>query len=200
VKLYVASSWKNEHMCRILAGVLRDYGHEVDCFCDPASGRFVFRWPELVSNLSNPADLQKYNAQSFLADERTQRAFAEDKKWLDWCDGVVLVLPSGRSAHLEAGYAVGRGKPVWAWGKIPDGEFDVMYGFFAGLYNGNELSKCLRDIAAESVLFPRLAGCYVCGKQAPLVDRLKLLFCLEHGAQVKEAFRGAAQGDSRSES
>ena len=28
------------------------------------------------------------------------------------CDGCVLVLPSGRSAHLEAGWAAGAGKRV----------------------------------------------------------------------------------------
>lgn len=151
MKLYVASSWKNEHMCRVLADVLREYGHEVDCFCDPRCGRFVFHWSSFVSD---PADLQKYNAKSFMGDERVQRAFAEDKKWLDWCDGVLLVLPAGRSAHLEAGYAVGRGKPVWAWGKMPDGEFDVMYGLLSGLYNGNELSKCLRDIGMWSPTVP----------------------------------------------
>ncbi len=67
MKLYIASSWKNEFMCLNLAIILRDYGHEVDCFCDPSCGRFVFDWSKLVSD---PADLQKYNAQSFLADER----------------------------------------------------------------------------------------------------------------------------------
>ena len=38
--------------------------------------------------------------------------FALDKAALDWCDTCVLVLPSGRSAHLEAGYAAGQGKQV----------------------------------------------------------------------------------------
>jgi hypothetical protein len=29
---------------------------------------------------------------------------------LDWCDTCVLVLPCGRSAHLELGYAIGQAK------------------------------------------------------------------------------------------
>lgn len=33
-----------------------------------------------------------------------------DRDALHWCDTCVLVLPCGRSAHLEAGYAAGQGK------------------------------------------------------------------------------------------
>ena len=30
--------------------------------------------------------------------ERVNEAFIEDKRWLDWCDTCILVLPSGRSS------------------------------------------------------------------------------------------------------
>ena len=57
------------------------------------------------------------------------QVFEHDKRHLDRCDGVVLVLPAGKSAHLEFGYAIGSGK----WGIILlDGEperFDIMYRF-----------------------------------------------------------------------
>lgn len=35
---------------------------------------------------------------------------ALNKAALDWADACVLVLPCGRSAHLEAGYCAGQGK------------------------------------------------------------------------------------------
>lgn len=145
MKLYMASSWKNEEAAISLARVLRGHGHEVDCFCEPGRGRFVFHWSKIVND---PDELQQLDSKSFLADARTQRAFLEDKKWLDWCGGVVLLLPAGRSAHLEAGYAVGQGKPVWAWSLtgFPKGEFDVMYGFFRGLYGEEELDDLLRAL------------------------------------------------------
>ncbi len=38
--------------------------------------------------------------------------FKYDKEGLDWCDTCVLLLPCGKSAHLEAGYAIGQGKPT----------------------------------------------------------------------------------------
>jgi nucleoside 2-deoxyribosyltransferase len=123
MKIYLASSWKNEQTVKEWARVLRAQGHEVDAFCDASSGRFIFE----ASENRNLLDL---DAMTFLDDERSQRAFAEDKKWLDWADVCLLILPSGRSSHLEAGYAVGRGKKLIIWqGEFPKGEFDVMYGF-----------------------------------------------------------------------
>ena len=72
----------------------------------------------------------KTGSVNFLKDERSQKAFKEDKKWLDWCDVCILILPSGRSAHLEAGYAKGSGKTLIIFSNhFPYGEFDVMYGF-----------------------------------------------------------------------
>lgn len=122
MKIYVASSWKNEKEVLWLADKLRLWGHEVDCFADKSSGRFVFHYSEL-------GDTGKIDAIGFLADERSQTAFAEDKKWLDWCECVVMLLPCGKSAHLEAGYAKGQGKKLIILGDFPPGEFDVMYGF-----------------------------------------------------------------------
>ena len=59
-----------------------------------------------------------------------QKAFDEDKKWIDWADVVFLLLPAGKSSHLEAGYAKGQGKKLVIFQEnFPKGEFDVMYGF-----------------------------------------------------------------------
>lgn len=146
MKLYIASSWKNAEWLKKLAETLKSHDHEVDLFCDDSSGRYVFHWSQFVEK---EEDLADYDAKSFLDDPRVLRAFREDKGWLDWAEGVVLCVPSGRSAHLEAGYAAGQGKPVWVYGQFPKGEFDVMYGFAQGLYRGPELPKLLEDIAVH---------------------------------------------------
>lgn len=124
MKIYIASSWKNETAVFQIAYFLRLEGHEVDAFVDKGSGRYVFHFSEI----GDPSTL---DAMSFLRDERSQKAFAEDKKWLDWCECCLLVLPSGKSAHLEAGYAKGQGKKliIYHIENFPKGEFDVMYGF-----------------------------------------------------------------------
>lgn len=131
-----------ESIAKRIANLLKHDGHKVDCFCDPSSGRYVFHWTEFVEK---EEDLKNYNAISFLDDPRTQRAFIEDKKWIDWAEAVVMLHPCGKSAHLEAGYAKGRGKLLYMWGKWPKGEFDVMYGFADRLFDEDELEE-LREI------------------------------------------------------
>ena len=153
MNIYIASSWKNQGLARLVAEYLRDIGYPVDCFCDPSSGRYVFHWRELVDK---EEDLMAHDAISFLCDSRTRRAFDEDKKWIDWSDVVVLVLPAGRSAHLEAGYAKGQGKLLFILGGFSKGEFDVMYGFANGLFRfeDNGLWQ-LRDALRCHVALPR---------------------------------------------
>ncbi len=95
----------------------------MDAFCDKSAGRFVFSFDLLP-------DVEKMNAETVLKEEIVKRAFEEDRKWLDWADICILVLPAGNSAHLEAGYAKGSGKKLVIYRKdFPEGEFDVMYGF-----------------------------------------------------------------------
>lgn len=150
MKIYIASSWKNEELVCEWADELRDLGYEVDAFCDPETGRFVFHYSEI-------GDVKTLDAINFLQDERSQKAFYEDKKWLDWCECVLLVLPAGKSAHLEAGYAKGQGKCLLIYqDEFPKGEFDVMYGFadlitsdarkvfkFLAFKNDSDLSRIL---------------------------------------------------------
>lgn len=145
-KIYIATSWKMSEAAIVLANRLRDDGHEVDCFCDQTSGRYVFHWSEFVEKQE---DLKKYDGMSFIADDRVKKAFNEDKKWLDWADTVILLLPSGKSAHLEAGYAVGQGKSLYIMGGFKKGEFDVMYSFAHSMYRYEELHS-LREHLKEA--------------------------------------------------
>lgn len=124
MRVYIASSWKNELDVRALAVCLRHEGYEVDDFTDDSRGRYVFHWSVL-------GNLDELDAKRFMEDERTKKAFEQDKIMLDWAEVVILLLPAGRSSHLEAGYATGSGKPllIFSPNGFPKGEFDVMYGF-----------------------------------------------------------------------
>lgn len=122
MKVYLASSWRMEFFVKLWAKRLRKEGHEVDCFCDDSTGRYVFRWLEIE-------DKNELDAITFLDDPRARRAFEEDKKHIDSADVVLLILPADKSAHLEAGYAVGAGKKLIIWRhEFPTGELEVMYG------------------------------------------------------------------------
>jgi nucleoside 2-deoxyribosyltransferase len=64
--------------------------------------------------------------------------FEFDKSHLDRCDAAVMVMPAGKSGHLELGYTVGRGKPGFI---LFDGEpdrYDVMTQFATGLFFSRE--------------------------------------------------------------
>ena len=91
MKIYLASSWKNQATVLEVANALELRGYEVDAFCRSTDKRYSFHWSELVDD---EADLANYNAIDMLADPRTQRAFKEDKKWLDWADCIIMIMPS----------------------------------------------------------------------------------------------------------
>lgn len=127
-RLYVASSWRNERQPEIVV-VLRGAGHEVYDFRSPHLGpgkRGVgFHWSEI------DADWEAWSPEEFRDALRHPVAvdgFSSDREGMDWADACVLVLPCGRSAHTEAGWMGGSGKPVIAL--LSDGEPELMYGLF----------------------------------------------------------------------
>ncbi len=142
MKIYIASSWKNAERVKILAGMLRVKGHDVDAFCEARKGRTIFNFHEVPG-----ADL--HNGITMLKEPIVKKAFTEDKKWLDWADAVVMLLPCGKSAHLEAGYAKGQGKKLFIMGEFPAGEYDVMYGFADGLFKLNEIALLFHQIEID---------------------------------------------------
>lgn len=74
-------------------------------------------------------DKRGRNYRDALAGHAAQHVFNFDRTHIERCDAVLLVLPAGKSGHLEFGFARGRDK----FGVIMlDGEperFDVMYNF-----------------------------------------------------------------------
>lgn len=146
MKIYIASSWKNQNAVLALAEYLKSYGFEVDAFCRTTDKRFAFHWSEFVDD---EIELLNYDAISFINDARVQRAFQEDKSWLDWAGTVIMLMPCGKSSHLEAGYAKGQGKRLYIYGDFPKGEFDVMYGFADGLFRTEELPNLIAELNAK---------------------------------------------------
>lgn len=125
MKLYVASSWRNTHQPSVIVA-LRDAGHEVYDFRHPGEGERGFAWSDVDPGW------QRWSVEEFrqgLDHDLARNAFQRDSRALEWCDGCVLVLPSGMSAHLEAGWCAGRGKPVVVY--APElREAELMYKLF----------------------------------------------------------------------
>jgi len=150
MKIYIASSWKNVDLVRALADHLRSRGHLVYDFTDGENrpdglGTFVFNASELLG-----MDRSKIDWLEFLEHPATKKAFKNDKAGIDWADLLILINPSGRSSHLEAGYAAGKGKRVLVYGDLPPGEFDVMYLLAGGHYRLGDHDGLLAGIGGAS--------------------------------------------------
>ncbi len=74
-----------------------------------------------------------HNYPEALRGEAAQHVFNFDAAHLRASHGAVLVLPAGRSGHLELGYMVGLGRPAWIFLDDPD-RWDVMYNFATGVH------------------------------------------------------------------
>lgn len=106
MKIYVASSWRNDFQPGVVAA-LRAEGHDVYDFKDSDG----FRWMEVDAAWERwPPDIPKYL--EGLNHPCAERGFGRDMDALMGCDACVYVMPCGVSASLEAGWACGAGKLV----------------------------------------------------------------------------------------
>lgn len=137
MKIYLASSWKNKEEVRKLAEQLRGLSFvEVDDFTDPSLGRYVFSWDDLEDEYKNVSGKVIPSSSyvvpiKFVRDERSIKAFKEDINRIRWSKVLILILPCGRSAHTEFGYAAAAGKRliVYAPGGFKQEDCEVMYNF-----------------------------------------------------------------------
>lgn len=84
----------------------------------PANSCFM---PDLVPGYgqASAAGLDVERWRKYLAAEDTRKTFQADWLAMEQADCCVLVLPCGRSAHLEAGFMAGQGKPVFTLALTP---------------------------------------------------------------------------------
>jgi len=87
-----------------------------------------------------------------LAGNAGQHVYHYDKHHLDSSQYGVLVLPAGKSGHLEAGYLIGQGKPVYILLAGEPERFDVMYNFASGVFTSfDDLYACLVRATANRI-------------------------------------------------
>lgn len=114
-KIYVASSWRNAIQPEVVI-TLRLDGHVVYDFKNPRKGYSGFSWSEIDPKW------KEWSASQYVAaldHPKAKHGFASDFNAMKWADVCVLVLPCGRSAHLELGWMAGAGA---------DDDFDARRG------------------------------------------------------------------------
>lgn len=125
MRIYVASSWRN-YLQPIVVTELRMAGHQVYDFKNPSETDKGFSWSEIDPNWQDWSNEEYITA---LQHPIAQKGFDSDFNAMKRADVCVLVMPCGRSAHVEAGWMQGAGKPTIVL--IPsEAEPELMYKIF----------------------------------------------------------------------
>lgn len=109
--VYVASSWRNPIYPQVIAALAAAGVDHYDFRNPPTST--AFSWHQVGGQALSGAPSQPESIETYLRmiDHHIARAgFKADFDAMETADTFVLVLPSGRSAHLELGWAVGQSK------------------------------------------------------------------------------------------
>jgi hypothetical protein len=107
----VISRFRNKEVCEYLVDEIGKRGKTCYNFCEvPADPNN----PD-----ASPEEQQKVfeSTKDFYNDEHFQMIMARDLEGLKNAEKVILLLPAGLSAHMEAGIAYGLGKPLIMVGK-----------------------------------------------------------------------------------
>jgi hypothetical protein len=128
--IYLIGSLRNPEVPRI-ANILRAEGHEV-------FDQWYGAGPEADDYWQAYSKGKGLSYKEALADHGAQHVYSFDRRFLTLSDTVVLVLPAGKSGHLELGWALGQGKRGYI---LLDGEperYDVMYNFATDVFHNLE--------------------------------------------------------------
>lgn len=112
MKIYVASSWKNQHAVEMLTEKLRDRNHQVLSFIENQHGEMDGHVP--VENGKS------INFEDWIHTERARKSFHYDTNGAINSDLLIYIGPSGTDAWAEVGAAYGAGNNIiglWAKGE-----------------------------------------------------------------------------------
>lgn len=135
MKVYVIGSLRNPRVPEV-AEKLRSHGFEV--FDD-----WYAAGPDADDTWRDYEKARGHDFISALEGEAAGHVFNFDLLHLRDCDAAVLVLPAGKSGHLELGYVLGMGKAGYILLDEDPNRFDVMYKF------ADRVTTNLGDIAED---------------------------------------------------
>ena len=135
MKIYVATSWENPYYVDLRRRLLEE-GYDVYDFRDP---KYAFSWDELfpLAHMWSPGEYREVIKGNHITDD----SFHRDFQAMQAADVFVLLMPCGRSAHVEAGWAAGEGKATFVYYPVdtpgdPEFRADLMYLLFDDIVIG----------------------------------------------------------------
>lgn len=134
MKIYLIGSLRNELIPALADTIRTKTGAEV--FDD-----WMAAGPEADDYWKKYEVSRGHSYSEALKGHAAQHVFQFDRHHLDSADCAVLVLPAGRSGHLELGYMAGKGKSTFILldqDYMEEGRFDVMYNFADAVFEREE--------------------------------------------------------------
>ena len=125
MRVYLMGSLRNQQV-PLIGNAIRDLGFD-DVFDDWFGGG-----PEADDCWQKYEQTRQRSYREALYDRYATHIWEFDKRYLDKADIGVLVLPAGKSGHIELGYLAGQGKLTYVLfdGDLADdARWDVMYRF-----------------------------------------------------------------------
>jgi hypothetical protein len=141
MKIYVASSWRNPLQPTIVSA-LREFGHDVYDFRHPKKDDDGFTWKQVGAPTAFVDKVAPDVWRQMLEHPRAVESYEADIGHVRWCEAIVYVLPCGRSASFEFGYAMGQGKQGYVVA-FDDTEPELMFREAIILTNMGELAEAL---------------------------------------------------------
>lgn len=127
---YVIGSLRNEQIPVIGARLRKETGYEIfDDWFSPG--------PKADDYWKAYEEARGRNYKQALQGWAGKHVFEFDKFHIDRADFGILILPAGKSGHLELGYMIGCGKPGFILLDKPD-RWDVMYQFATAIFFNEE--------------------------------------------------------------
>ena len=142
VNLYLIGSLRNPTVPQV-ANKLREHGYDVFDEWHAAGPAADDEWQKYCTN-------RGFTYKDALAGRTAQNTFTFDRAYLDLADAAVMVLPAGKSAHLELGYVRGSGKPAFILLNGEVDRYEVMPNVASAVcYDMGELLFQLQDTFTE---------------------------------------------------
>lgn len=166
-EIFLASSWKQRDRIRQFAHRIRALGHSVFDFTDSNCRSTPEIPPEKFPEKFDPGKETYWN---YIRRPEWTDAIMENKKNIDLCKMIILVLPCGIDATADWAYAVGKGKTTYIIGNPREGERSPVHMWADGWFEnenafldflmkrGNRFAKFSRK--ELSVLLKLLYGKY----------------------------------------
>ena len=129
---FIASRWRNKESVLELTNKLREKGKTVYCFFEGDGTDYALKDSE--GNEDPEAFMQKFEKiPDWHTSKEVREIFDVDMGALKASEKIILLLPAGKSAHIEAGTAYGLGKKLILVGEQKEAE--SLYMIFDEFHN-----------------------------------------------------------------